>query len=50
MSNLCDSYLKQNENQRKNLLEDLKIIQSTGKSRKVGKVVSERIYNYINGI
>ena len=47
MFSLCEKFNNTTINERKKVLENLTFNQNTGKSRKVGKVISERIYNYI---
>ena len=47
MFSLCEKFNNTTINERKKVLENLTFNQTTGKSRKVGKVISERIYNYI---
>jgi ERCC4-type nuclease len=47
MGNLCKSYNLDNEENKIKLLENLTFIQTSGKTRKIGKVVSERVYKYL---
>jgi len=50
MSELCKNYSNSDPNISIKLLEPITFIQNSGKSRKVGKVLSERIYKYLNNI
>ncbi len=48
MSELCKNYQNIETKECIKLLENLTFIQNSGKSRKLGKVLSERIYNYLH--
>ena len=50
MSELCKNYNNSETKECIKLLESLTFSQNSGKSRKVGKVLSERIFNYLNNI
>ena len=50
MSELCKNYNQTDTKDSIKLLEKLTFNQNSGKSRKVGKVLSERIYKYLNNI
>tara|TARA_A100001015_G_C15043512_1_gene741617 strand:- start:2013 stop:2729 length:717 start_codon:yes stop_codon:yes gene_type:complete len=50
MSELCKNYNNSEPKDSIKLLEPLTFCQNSGKNRKVGKVLSERIYNYLNNI
>ena len=47
IANLINMYYQNEENKRSSMLADLEISLSTGKTRKLGKVLSERIYQYL---
>ena len=47
MGNLCQSYNLESEDNKNKLLENLTFIQTSGKHRKIGKVVSERVFKYL---
>ena len=50
MSELCKNYNESEPTFSIKLLESLSFCQNSGKNRKVGKVLSERIYKYLNNI
>ena len=50
MSELCKNYNQNDSKISIKLLESLTFNQNSGKSRKVGKVLSERIYKFLNNI
>ena len=50
MNNLVDIYNKTPEHLRVKLLSDLKYPLSSGKERRIGDVISGRIYNFVYGI
>jgi crossover junction endonuclease MUS81 len=47
MANLINEYYQIQEENRSNMLSDLEIPISNGKKRKLGKVLSERVYKYL---
>ena len=50
IANLIKSYFEIDENKRIKMLMELEIPISNGKKRKLGPVLSERIYNYLFNI
>jgi ERCC4-type nuclease len=50
MRALCDKYAHMEENDRGGLLENMTYELNTGKSRRIGPVISRRIYEYIYGL
>jgi crossover junction endonuclease MUS81 len=50
IANLINTYYQIDEIKRSQMLADLEISLSTGKTRKLGKVLSERIYQYLFNI
>jgi hypothetical protein len=50
IANLIKSYYNIDENDRSKMLMDIEISISNGKKRKLGKVLSERIYQYLFNI
>ena len=50
MIKLCSEYNSLEKDKSEKLLEPLKISLKTGKDRKVGKVISKRVFNYLNNI
>jgi hypothetical protein len=47
LANLINTYYQTDEDKRSMLLSDLEISIANGKKRKLGKVLSERIYQYL---
>jgi hypothetical protein len=50
IANLINEYYQIEESSRSNMLSDIEIPISNGKKRKLGKVLSERVYKYLFNI